>query len=168
MMLDEREELSQISDLLRNPKDINKGLQQLIDEKSQLEGQLQQLLHEKGQQVKQELIAQAKDINGVNFIAQRIAIPNAEVVKNIAFELRNQFNNLLLVLGHESNGKPMITVALSDEVVKTKGLNAGQMVRQLAQHIKGGGGGQPFYATAGGTDINGLEIALKEAEAFLN
>jgi alanyl-tRNA synthetase len=167
LVLQERSQLEHISELLRNPKDLNKGLQQLLDEKAELEAQLQQLLHEKGQQIKQELIAQTKEINGLNFIARRIQLPNAEVVKNIAFALRNQLQNLVLVLAHESNGKPMITVALSDEVVKAKGLNAGQMVRQLAQHIKGGGGGQPFYATAGGTDINGLDKVLKEAEALI-
>ncbi|MFN4123771.1 MAG: alanine--tRNA ligase [Flavobacteriales bacterium] len=167
LMLQDRNLITQISERLRNPKDLIKSLNQLLEEKEKLEQDVQELFHAKGQQIKYQLIQQVQPANGLNFIAERIDMPNAEVVKNIAFELRNQVENLVLVLGHESNGKPMITVALSDNLVKDKGMNAGTMVRELSKHIKGGGGGQPFYATAGGSDMNGLEQALKASGALL-
>jgi alanyl-tRNA synthetase len=106
-------------------------------------------------------------VNDIQLITEKIDLDAVEVVKNIAFELRSSLENLVLVLGHLNNGKPMITVALSDNLVKDKNLNAGQLVRELAKHIKGGGGGQAFYATAGGTDVEGLEKAIKNAEALL-
>lgn len=167
LMFQDRNLLSQISETLRNPKDVIKSLNQLLEEKEKLEQNVQALFHEKGQQIKHQLMQHMKPLNGINFIAERIHMPNAEVVKNIAFELRNQVENLVLVLGHESNGKPMISVALSDNLVKDRGMNAGTMVRELAKYIKGGGGGQPFYATAGGSEMSGLEQALKASRALL-
>ena len=167
MMLNERALIEQLSDLLRNPKDIQSGLQQLIEEKEKVQEKLDQLLHQKGQEIKSVLKDKARKVNDIQLINEKIDLDAAEVVKNIAFELRSSLENLVLVLGHLNNGKPMITVALSDNLVKDKNLNAGQLVRELAKHIKGGGGGQAFYATAGGTDVEGLEKAIKNAEALL-
>jgi alanyl-tRNA synthetase len=167
MMLNERALIEQLSDLLRNPKDIQSGLQQLIEEKEKVQEKLDQLLHQKGQEIKSVLKDKVRKVNNIQLITEKIDLDAAEVVKNIAFELRSSLENLVLVLGHLNNGKPMITVALSDNLVKDKNLNAGQLVRELAKHIKGGGGGQAFYATAGGTDVEGLEKAIKNAEALL-
>jgi len=166
-ILEERKIIDQIAELLNNPKDITKGIQQLLDEKDRIQSQFNQILHEKGQLIKAELKQKIKLQNDVHFIAEKIELDSPEVVKNIAFELRNNIENLVLVLGHLSNGKPMITVALSDNLVKDKNLNAGQIVRDLAKHIKGGGGGQAFYATAGGTDVEGLIKAIEEANQLI-
>lgn len=78
--------------------------------------------------------------------------------------MKNEFDNLYFVAATVFNGKPLISVILSDNIVKDKKLHAGNMVKELAKAIKGGGGGQPFYATAGGTDINGIDTVLKQAE----
>jgi len=84
----------------------------------------------------------------------------------LAFQLRQEVPNLFLVLGAEVNGKPQLAVMLADSLVE-RGLDAGQLIRQIAKHIKGGGGGQKFFATAGGKDISGIPAALKAAESAL-
>jgi alanyl-tRNA synthetase len=89
-------------------------------------------------------------------------LDSPELIKNIAFDLKAQFPHLLLVLGHHSGSKPMITVALGEQAL-TQGMHAGNLVKELAKEINGGGGGQPFYATAGGTKPEGLNAALNKA-----
>jgi len=81
--------------------------------------------------------------------------------------MRSEIDNLFMVLGAEINGKPNLTVVVSENLVKDKGLNAGQIIRDLAKEIQGGGGGQPFYATAGGKNIAGISVALEKAKSFI-
>ena len=88
-------------------------------------------------------------------------------IKNIAFQLKSELARLFLVLVSKANGKPSITVLISDELVKEKDWNAGKIVRDLAKHINGGGGGQAFFATAGGKKAEGVEDALKAARDFI-
>ena len=106
-----------------------------------------------------------ENINGVNFLAVRTSL-DANTIKQIAFPLRKEIENLFLVVGSDHNGKPSITVSISDELVESKGLNAGQIVRELGKEIQGGGGGQPFFATAGGKDVSGLDRALEKAKSL--
>jgi len=94
-------------------------------------------------------------------------LPNADAIKNLAYQLKDIVPNLFLVLAGDIDGKPGLTVMIAENLVKEKGLNAGNIVRELAKEIKGGGGGQPFFATAGGSDINGLEKALEKAKNFI-
>ena len=89
------------------------------------------------------------------------------MVKDLAFQLKGEVDDLFLVIGADVNGKPNLTVMISDNIVADKGLNAGQIVREAGKEIKGGGGGQPFYATAGGKDIDGLQAAIEKALSFL-
>jgi alanyl-tRNA synthetase len=107
-------------------------------------------------------------INGVNFIAERIELDSADAIKDLSFELRNQVDNLFMVLGAEVKGKPSISIIISDNLVKDKNLNAGTIVRELGKEIQGGGGGQAFYATAGGTNPQGIGKALEKAKSYLN
>jgi alanyl-tRNA synthetase len=95
-------------------------------------------------------------------------LESAEEIKNMMFELRGQVDNLVCVLGAEINGKASLSVILSDNLVNDKNMNANNMVRELSKDIQGGGGGQAFYATAGGTNPAGLEAAVKKASGFLN
>jgi alanyl-tRNA synthetase len=104
-------------------------------------------------------------MNGVNSIIQKISVPNAEVLKKISFELRNEVENLFAVLAADVDGSPQISVIIADNLVVDKGLNAGNLVREFAKAIKGGGGGQPFFATAGGKDLSGLDQVISEAKA---
>ena len=90
------------------------------------------------------------------------------MMKDLAFQLKNEVDNLFLVLGADIEGKPNLTVMISENLVNDKGLNASQIVRDAGREIKGGGGGQPFYATAGGKDISGLGAAIEKALSFIN
>jgi alanyl-tRNA synthetase len=154
--------------LLKNPKDVVKSVQGLMDENSALQKQIDQMLREKAKGLKSELLGKQQTINGINFIAERIELDSADAIKDLSFELRNQVDNLFMVLGAEVKGKPSLSVIISDNLVKDKNLNAGTIVRELGKEIQGGGGGQPFYATAGGTNAGGIAKALEKAKSFLN
>ncbi len=88
-------------------------------------------------------------------------------IKDLCFELGSQFDNLFLLFGAENNGKAILSCYISKELVASKGLNAGTIVRELGKHIQGGGGGQPFFATAGGKDPDGLDTALNAAKSYI-
>ncbi len=107
-------------------------------------------------------------INGVNLIAQLVELPNTDAVKNLAYAVKDLIDNLFLVLASDIDGKPGLTVMVSENLVKERNLNAGNIVRELAKEIQGGGGGQPFFATAGGKDSSGLGRALDKAKSFIN
>lgn len=149
--------------LLNNTKDLKKGIETLLNEKAELQKRLEALENAQVQQVKAELKQTIESINGLNFIAQRVTIGSADAIKNLAFALRGEIDNLFLVLTAEIGGKPNITVMISDNLVKEKSYDAGKIIRELAKLIKGGGGGQPFYATAGGSDVGGLNAVLDAA-----
>ncbi len=117
--------------------------------------------------VKEQLLAQIEEINGVNVLAQKIELADAGAVKDLAFQLKAQLDNLFLVLGAEVNAKPSLTIVISEELAKVKDLHAGNIIREAAKEMRGGGGGQPFFATAGGSDIAGIEAAIEKAKSFL-
>ncbi|MDF2437072.1 MAG: alanine--tRNA ligase [Bacteroidota bacterium] len=154
--------------LLKNPKDVIKSVQGLMEENSALQKQIDQMLREKAKGLKAELMNKKQLINGVNFIAERIELDSADAIKDLSFELRSQVDNLFMVLGAEVKGKPSISIIISDNLVKDKNLNAGTIVRELGKEIQGGGGGQAFYATAGGTNPQGIGKALEKAKTYLN
>ena len=111
------------------------------------------------ERAKDKLVENAKEINGVKVIQAVLPMP-ADAVKNIAFQLKGQFpENLFVVIGSVFENKPLLTVTMSDDQVKA-GLNAGQLVREAAKLIQGGGGGQPHFATAGGKNPDGLSAAV--------
>ncbi|RFZ84967.1 alanine--tRNA ligase [Mucilaginibacter terrenus] len=157
-----------VKELLKNPKDINKSIEALLEENNRLKKEIEKAVLEKSSGLKDELAKKATEINGVNFIAERVELPNADAVKNVSYQLKDIVPNLFLVLATENDGKPGLTVMIAENLVKEKGLNAGTIVRELAKEIQGGGGGQPFYATAGGKDATGLERALEKAKSFLS
>ncbi|WP_317897471.1 alanine--tRNA ligase [Aurantibacillus circumpalustris] len=155
--------IEEIKVLLKNPRDISKGLTSLIEENNTLQKSLQSLYKEKAAGIKKDLIAKIEKKGDVNFITHFIQFDSGEEIKNLLFELRNEVPNLFCVLAAEVNGKPSISVIINDTLVKEKGFNAGNIVRDLAKEINGGGGGQPFYAQAGGSKPEGLKSALDKA-----
>jgi alanyl-tRNA synthetase len=159
--------VNQLKDLLKNPKDLPKSVESLLDENSRLKKEIDKSILEKSSGLKNELAQKAEAIGGVNFIAQKVALPNAEAVKNLAYQLKDIVPNLFLVLAADFDGKPSLTVMIAENLVKEKGLHAGNIVKELAKEVKGGGGGQPFFATAGGSDISGLDNALAKAKSFI-
>jgi len=159
--------VNELKGLLKNPKDIAKSVESLLEENAKLKKEIEKSVLEKSSGLKNELAAKAENINGINFIAQKVELPNADAVKNLAYQLKDIVSDLFLVLAADIDGKPNLTVMLSENLVKDKGLNAGNIVRELAKEIQGGGGGQPFFATAGGKDLGGLDRALEKAKEFL-
>jgi alanyl-tRNA synthetase len=159
--------VQQLKELLKNPKDISKSVESLLEENTKLKKEIEKSILEKSSGLKNELAQKAEVINGANFIAQKVQLPNADAIKNLAYQLKDLVDNLFLVLAADIDGKPSLTVMIAESLVKEKNLNAGAIVRELAKEIKGGGGGQPFFATAGGSDINGLDKALEKAKAFI-
>jgi alanyl-tRNA synthetase len=159
--------VDQLKDLLKNPKDLPKSIESLLDENSKLKKEIEKAILEKSSGLKNELAQKAEAINGINFIAQKVALPNAEAIKNLAYQLKDIVPNLFLVLAADFDGKPSLTVMIAENLVKEKGLHAGNIVKELAKEVKGGGGGQPFFATAGGSDVTGLDNALAKARSFV-
>jgi alanyl-tRNA synthetase len=159
--------IHQLKELLKNPKDIGKSVETLLDENNKLKKEIEKSILEKSSGLKNELAKKAQQIDGINLIAEKVALPNADAVKNLAYQLKDIVPDLFLVLAAEIDGKPNLTVMISENLVKEKGLNAGNIVRELAKEIKGGGGGQPFFATAGGSDVSGLDNALAKAKSFV-
>ncbi|MFB0925040.1 MAG: DHHA1 domain-containing protein, partial [Vicingaceae bacterium] len=117
--------------------------------------------------VKEEQLASVQIIDGVNVIAQKIELDDSGAIKDLAFQLKAQVENMYLVLGAAINGKPNLTIVVSEELSKAKDLHAGNIIREAAKEMRGGGGGQPFYATAGGSNIDGIEAAIEKAKSFL-
>ncbi len=159
--------LHNIKALLKNPKDLAASVEQLLEENTALKKQVEKSILEKAAGLKTELAKQAVQINGINFIAQKVDLPSAEAVKTLAYNLKDIVADLFLVLAAEIEGKPSLTVMVSDNLVKEKGLHAGNIIRELAKDIDGGGGGQPFFATAGGKNTSGLSQALEKAKSFI-
>lgn len=159
--------VQQVKELLKNPKDIGKSIESLLEENSRLKKEIEKSVLEKSSGLKDELAKKVESINGINFIAQRVELPNADAVKNLAYNLKDIVPNLYLVLAAEISGKPNITVMIAENLVKDNGLHAGNIVKELAKEVKGGGGGQPFYATAGGSDASGIDNALAKARTFV-
>ena len=158
--------LNEVKALLKNNKDVIKSLSNLVEENNDLQKQLQSLLKEKAQSIKQTLLSKVIAKNGINVIIEQISFDSAEEIKNILFEIRNQVENCVCVIGAEVKGKPSISVIIDDNLVKEKNLNAGNIIRDLAKEINGGGGGQPFYAQAGGSKLEGLSSAIEKAKSL--
>jgi alanyl-tRNA synthetase len=159
--------LSELRDMMRNPQDIRKALQELIDQNQNLQKELESLRFEKAMHEKSRLLGNLQEKNGIKWLAARVDL-DAKSLKDLAFQMKSSEPRLFAVLGSVVDGKPTIACIISDDIVKEKGLNAGKVVKELAVHIKGGGGGQAFYATAGGTDVTGLETALNQAVNMLD
>ncbi|UPQ79757.1 alanine--tRNA ligase [Flavobacterium azooxidireducens] len=158
--------LAELKETLKNPQDILKSVVSLQDDNAKLKKQIEQLLREKAKNLKGELASELREINGIKFLAKQVDL-NPEGAKDLAYELGNLGNNLFLVLATAEDNKPMLTCYISKELVATHNLNAGQVVRELGKYIQGGGGGQPFFATAGGKNVDGIKEALEKAIDFI-
>jgi alanyl-tRNA synthetase len=164
---DQLKTLKNIKETVKGSRDIVGSVENLLQENSELLKQLETFRRESLKIVKANLKSKILLEHDVNIIADKIEVDNAGMIKDLAFQLKGEVENLFLVLGAEINGKPNLTVMISENLVQEKDLNAGQIVREAGKEIKGGGGGQPFYATAGGKDVSGLQAAIEKALSFL-
>ncbi len=159
--------LFEIKDLLNNAQDPVKAVASLQDENAKLKKEVEQLSKDKAKNLKGELLNELVDVNGVHFLAKKVDL-DAAGIKDLSFEMGNNKDNLFLLFGTEQNGKALLSCYISKKLVATKDLNAGTIVRELGKYIQGGGGGQPFFATAGGKNPDGIVEALEQAKKYLN
>ncbi len=159
--------IDEINTLLNNPKDTVKTLESLLNEKNQLIKQIDKINQEKAGAEKTNLIKAVKPANGYNVLVSATQLPDADSLKKLSYELKNEIENLIMVLAADISGKPQIAVMIADDLAQKLDLHAGNMVKELAREIKGGGGGQPFFATAGGKDIQGLPSVVNKANDMI-
>ncbi len=164
---DQLKTLKSIQETIKGSKNILESVMNLLKENQELSKQIEVFNRERLKILKANLKSKVLQERGVNIISGLVDVDNAGMVKDLAFQLKNELDDLFLVLGAEIEGKPNLTVMISENLVQEKGLNAGQIVREAGKEIKGGGGGQPFYATAGGKDSSGLQAAVEKALSFL-
>ncbi len=156
--------LEQVKGLFNNPKDLVKMAEGVLQDRLKLSKEIEKYQLSQVSALKNNLINCAVNTGHLNIIIQKVDLPNADALKKISFDLKNEVKNLIMILAANIGEKPQIGIMISDNVVKEYNLHAGNMVRELAKEIKGGGGGQPFFATAGGKDLSGLSKVIQKAQ----
>ncbi len=152
--------------MFNNTPNLAQSLQKFIEENTDLKKQIDEYVKEKAIALKKMIVDNKKEVNGVNLFVVKGFFP-ADIVKDIAFQLKGEYpEKMYFVGGTMADGKPTLTLMITDDLV-AQGMNAGQLVREAAKKIQGGGGGQPHFATAGGKDINGLVAAMEELISHL-
>jgi alanyl-tRNA synthetase len=160
--------LSDVKSLFNNAKDLHAVIQKYIDEHDAMKKEVEKFQAQMVERTKNDLVSKAQEINGVKVVKAVLPLePNA--AKDLVFKIREAIpENLVAVIGSTSNDKPMLSVMFSDDMVKNHDLNAGKMIREAAKLIKGGGGGQPHYAQAGGKDVEGIHAAVDKIIELAN
>ncbi|TMM52186.1 alanine--tRNA ligase [Maribacter algarum] len=158
--------LFEIKDVLNNAQDPLKAVSALQEENARLKKEVEQLLKDKARNLKGELANELEEVNGIQFLAKKVDL-DAAGIKDLSFEMGQNKDKLFLLFGTEQNGKALLSCYISKELVASKDLNAGTIVRELGKYIQGGGGGQPFFATAGGKKPGGIQEALDKAREYL-
>ena len=161
------EELHAIKGLFKSPKNVQGAIKDLLEKNSQLAKQIDALNKDKAKGAKGDLMNEAIEINGIQFIGKELDLDSASI-KDIAFDLKGKYDNLFIILGNKVGGKATLTIAISDNLVKDKGMHAGNLIRELAKEIGGGGGGQSAIATAGGKNPDGINAAIEKAKVLLD
>lgn len=158
--------LREMEKMFKSNKNLLECIRTTLEENEGLKKETEKFAQESIRLLKERLKNEKKVYRDVNFIVKNIPLAPAQV-KDIAFQLKGEYEKVVFIAGGVFNNKPSLTVMLSNAVVNEFGLHAGQIVREAAQEIKGGGGGQPFYATAGGSDSAGVEKAIEKAEKMI-
>ncbi|WP_406612146.1 alanine--tRNA ligase [Neolewinella lacunae] len=159
--------LAEIRDLLKGSSDPLRAVASLQDENRALKKEIEKLQAAQAGNVKGDLEQAFAVVNGVNFLAAKVPLTDAAAIKNLAFQLTGETENSLVLLGSEADGKALLTLAIAKDLADQGKYNASTMIRELAKHIQGGGGGQPFFATAGGKNPAGLDAALAAARTLV-
>ncbi len=160
--------LEAIKQLLKGAVDLPKSIESLIEEKNQLQKRIESFENEKIQTIKNAILQKVESSNGIAILSEIVEISSIDGLKTLAFELKQKLENSFIVLGAIINQKPNLAILIDENLVKEKGWNAGTIVREAAKEIKGGGGGQAHFATAGGNEASGLVEAIKKAKEILN
>lgn len=166
-VINQIQELQEIKSLLKNPKNVVASVESLMNDVTKLNKQIEEMTNEQAQAIKKHLKEQVQEINGINFIGYKVGINSASAIKDIAFQLKNEIDNIVLVIGAEISGKANLSVMISENLVKDRNWNASQIIREVSKEIQGGGGGQPFYATAGGKNPQGIDAAIAKVKEII-
>ncbi|WP_070138249.1 alanine--tRNA ligase [Crocinitomix algicola] len=150
-----------IEKLLKKPKNLVKSIQELLDKNTALSKEIEGLKNAQVAQIKKEILSKISQRGDVQFISEILDLDGGSI-KDICFQLKGSVDRLFAVIGGKSNGKATLSIVISDELAKEKDWHAGNLVRESAKLIRGGGGGQPFFATAGGSDSSGLDDAINK------
>ncbi len=159
--------LKLIRDMLRGSGDIMSAVLNVLKENSELASRVESLIHERLKIIKASLKNKVFEEDGINVISALVDVDSSGMLKDLAFQLKNEIDNLFMVLGADIDGKPNLTVMISENLVREKSLDASKIVREAGREIKGGGGGQLFYATAGGKDAAGIQAAIDKALEYI-
>lgn len=159
--------VKELQELLKQPKDLVKAVAALIQERNELRKDIEQLYLEKSAAVKDQLKGQFVEKDGRHVLISTVALPNSESLKKLVYELKNEVSKACIVLAATISNTPQVAVFIDESLLETTELHAGNLVRELAKEIQGGGGGQPFFATAGGKDLSGLPKVVAKAKSIL-
>jgi alanyl-tRNA synthetase len=158
--------IEEIQEMLKGSKDLVRGVRNLAEENRALLKKVEELNSYRLEALKAELLQEAENINGVRFIARKIE-GDAKAAKDIAFHIPEDAGKIFILLITTADDKTNLTLSLSSDLVKEKGLHAGNLVKELAKEINGGGGGQPHFATAGGSNSKGIPAVIENARKIL-
>lgn len=158
--------LHEIEKLLKSNKNLMESVRALVEENEGLKKETEKFAKESLRLFKERLKMGMRMCRDIKVIVAQVMVPPVQM-KDVAFQLRGEYDKFILIAGGVAAGKPHLTIMFSNNLVDEFGLNAGQIIREAAQEIKGGGGGQPFFATAGGSDPEGIEKAIKKAEKLV-
>lgn len=165
--MDEQHELLKKIQDITKVSDVVKSVQSLADENAALKKEVEQFQLLQVQQVKAFLLNAIETTGGMNIIRAQVDLGNADLIKKLAYELRNEVSDLVCLLAADIQGKASLTLMISDNLVESKGYDAAKLIRELGKQIEGGGGGQKFFATAGGKNTGGLRKALDSVTTLL-
>ncbi len=158
--------LAEIKETLKNPQDTLKAVVSLQDENAKFKKQIEQLLKEKIDGLKNNLVSEFQEINGIHFLAKQVDLSMSST-RDLAQAIGSSKPNSFVFLASIEDNAPNIHCYISKEVVAEKGLNAGNVIRELGKHIEGNGGGQPFFASGKGKNVNGIKDALEKVIDFV-
>ncbi|MBT7465414.1 MAG: alanine--tRNA ligase [Bacteroidetes bacterium] len=159
--------MNKIVNLVKSNNDLVDSISKNLEENATLKKQMEKFKNEKVKEVKNDLYKHIEMVNEIQVIRSVVDLPDAGKIRDLAFQIRGEKENLILILGAIFNNKPNLSIMISDDLIKQFDLNAGQIIRKSAQKMKGGGGGQAFFATAGGKDKEGLQEAMDESLKLL-
>jgi len=156
-----------ISALLKSTGSIMDSVEKLLSENNSIKKTVEKFRIQSAIDNINELINKAVEVNNIRFVSGEVETDSSEVLKNIAYQIRTSSSNTVMVIGSELNGKANLLVTVTDDLVRERNINAVAIIRDISSEINGGGGGQPFLATAGGKNPNGIQPAIKKAAEFI-
>ncbi len=159
--------IKELQQLFKNPANLKKNVENLMQDNDDMNAQVDGMRKSIMKIEKRNFIDGAEDVDGIKIISGRVKPILADVLKDLAYQIKADSEDVVAVLGSEVKGKPQIAIIISDDLVKERQLDAGKIVREAAKKMQGGGGGQPFFATAGGKNLAGLDVAISEAVALI-